>query len=411
MKNYFFLILFLIGCVPPTVDPQVGGMESYEEEDCDTPCEILTSFAASDYQNQDWRSAINNYNELLNCNCGKKDPENTFKYMAYSYQQLGLYDSAGYIFKQGLRYIPEDIELLKMAGENAGRLKSLDDQIYYFDKILSIEENNVEVLELLSDVYGNQSMFEEQISILNLWLEYEPSNRKASTDKRSAYAALGKDISNVDKERWEAQTSNIDYGLDYIRSLESEGNTQRIIEVCNELLIYDKYNKKVLRYLGDAYQTNYNPKDAVNIYTQLMKVDPTNYMVAIEISKINIDLENFSKALEWAEKSISISGKNGEALFQRAEVYYEIATSCNSNEESLSHWTRAVYEFAWQDYQSASNIGFKQAQSRTKWLEEQGLITQRGTWFQLDKNLIKISDSPLDCYNWIDRNLKKRENL
>ena len=119
MKNYFFLILFLIGCVPPTVDPQVGGIESYEEEDCDTPCEILTSFAASDYQNQDWRSAINNYNELLNCNCGKKDPENTFKYMAYSYQQLGLYDSAGYIFKQGLRYIPEDIELLKMAGKNA----------------------------------------------------------------------------------------------------------------------------------------------------------------------------------------------------------------------------------------------------------------------------------------------------
>ena len=72
--------------------------------------------------------------------------------MDYSYQQIGLFDSAGYIFKKGLKYTPEDIDLLKMAGENAGRLKNFENQIYYFDKILSFEENNLEILEMLSNV-------------------------------------------------------------------------------------------------------------------------------------------------------------------------------------------------------------------------------------------------------------------
>ena len=134
-------LIIIFGCVPPSVETPTADVEMYTDlEDCD-PCPLLLNFASSNYQNRDWRGAVNNYNQLLKCNCGKLDPENTYKYMAYSYQQLGLYDSAGYIFKQGLKYTPEDIDLLKMAGENSGRLQNYDDQIYYFDKILIIEEN------------------------------------------------------------------------------------------------------------------------------------------------------------------------------------------------------------------------------------------------------------------------------
>ena len=160
-------LIIIIGCVPPSFETPTADVNIYEDlADCE-PCPLLLNFASSNYQNRDWRGAVNNYNQLLKCNCGKLDPENTYKYMAYSYKQFGHYDSAGYIFKQGVKYTPEDIDLLKMAGENSGRLQNYDDQIYYLDKILSIEENNLEVLELLSNVYRDQGMFEEQISILN----------------------------------------------------------------------------------------------------------------------------------------------------------------------------------------------------------------------------------------------------
>ena len=64
-----------------------------------------------------------------------------------------------------------------MAWKNAGKAEKIDAQIYYFDKILIIEENNIEVLELLSEVYRNQNLFEEQINIIDIWLKYEKNNK------------------------------------------------------------------------------------------------------------------------------------------------------------------------------------------------------------------------------------------
>ena len=405
-------IIILFGCVPLPDESPSADVVTYENlEDCDDPCDVLLSFSAEAWSSHDWRRAIDNYNKLFNCSCKetRENPETIYKYLGYSYRQLNLFDSAAYVFNQGLKHTQDDIELLNYAGENAGKLGQVEKQIYYYDKIISIEENNLEVLELLSDVYREQDMYEEQINILDTWLKYDRSNRKASAEKKAAFEALGKDVSNVDKERWESEPSNIKYGLDYVRSLENAGDTEKIIKACNELLVYEKYNTDILRSLGDAYLNLYKYDDALNIYKTLVKVSPNDFDLAIEISKILINKEKYPEALEWAEKAIGISGKKGAAIFQRAEVYFEIAQNCSSNENQLSHWTNAVYEFAWQDYSAAYNIGYKQALNRKMWLEEGKIITQIGTWFQLEpKTEIKLSECPLDCYSWINRTLKKR---
>ena len=105
-KLLVWSVIILCGCVPPTDEsPSIDATiyENIVKEECE-PCGLLLNFASTNYQNSDWRSAVNNYTQLLNCNCGNLDPENTYKYMAYSYQQLGLLDSAAYIFDQGLKY-------------------------------------------------------------------------------------------------------------------------------------------------------------------------------------------------------------------------------------------------------------------------------------------------------------------
>ena len=398
-------IIIIFSCVPLSVETPTTDVDVYEFwEDCE-PCPLLLNFASSNYQNRDWRGAVDNYNQLLKCNCGQLDPENTFKYMAYSYQQLGFYDSAGYIFKQGLKYTPEDIDLLKMAGENSGRLENYDDQIYYFDKILSFEENNLEVLELLSNVYRDQKMFEEQVNILNIWLKYEPTNKNVNAEKKAAFAALGKDESDVDRERWETETSNIQYGIDYIRSLQDAGNTEKIIEVCTELLVYEKYNTDILRYLGDTYLNLYKEDDALNIYNTLAKVDPTDFVTAIDISKILINKEKYPEALEWAEKAVSMSGKKGEAIYQRAEVYFSVAESCSG--DPLTFWDKVVYEISWEDYKTAFNKGYSQAKSRRDFVGD-NFITTTADWFMRPEGEKEVIPQG-DCYSWINKTVKRKK--
>ena len=394
----------VIGCTPPSGTIPSPDTDIYEEiEDCE-PCPLLLNFASSNYQNQDWKGAIDNYNRLLQCNCGKLDPENTYKYMAYSYQQLGLYDSASYIFKQGLKYTPDDVDILKMAGKNSGRLQNYDDQIYYFDKVLSIEPENIEVLELLSNVYRDQNMFEEQIDILNIWLKYEPANKNANAEKKAAFSALGKDESDVDKERWESETSNIQYGIEYILSLTESSNYEKIIEVCKELLIYEKYNIVVLKNLGDAYLNLYKDVDALNTYKDLSKADPSDYSVIVEISKILINQEQYKEALNWAEKAISVSGNKGETIFQRAEVYFSIAESCSG--DPLTFWDKIVYEISWKDYKSAANKGFNQAKSRRDFVGD-NFITTSADWFMRPENE-KIVTPQGECYSWITEEVNRK---
>ena len=398
-------IIILFGCVPPADESPSADVVVYKNlEDCE-PCELLLNFASTNYQNSDWRSAIDNYTQLLKCNCGNLDPENTYKYMAYSYQQLDKPDSAAYVFDQGLKYTPDDVELLKMAGENAGKLSKTDNQIYYFDKILTIEENNPEVLALLSDVYRDQGMFNEQIDILDIILKFDPNNKDAQSDKRAAFKALGKDVSDVDKERWEAEPSNVQYGLDYIQSLKGTGNTEKIIEVCNELLVYEKYNKDVLRSLGDAYLNLYKEDDALNVYINIAKIDPMNYKVALDISEILTSKEQYQDALEWAEKAISISGSKGETYYQRAEVYFSVAESCSG--DPIQFWDKIVYEISWKDYQTAVNKGYKQAKARRDFLKE-NYITTSADWFMRPEGEIEVRPQG-DCYAWIDKTVQRRK--
>ena len=398
-------MIILFGCVPPADESPSADVSTYKNlEDCE-PCELLLNFASTNYQNSDWQSAINNYTQLLQCNCGHIDPKNTFKYMAYSYQQLGFIDSAAYIFDQGLKYTPNDTELLKMAGENAGKYGKIDNQIYYFDKILIIEQNNPIVLELLSNVYRGQGMYSEQTDILDIWLTYDPSNKKAIAEKKAAYEALGKDISDVDKERWESEPSNIQYGIDYLTALKNFGDNEKIIVVSNELLIYERFNREVLQSLAVAYQNIYREDDALRTYQTLITVDPMNYKIALDISEILTTKEKYKEALIWADKAISISVNKGEAYYQRAEVYFAVAESCSS--DPIQFWDKIVYEISWEDYQTAFNKGYKQAKARRNFLEE-NYITTSADWFMRPEGEMDVKPQG-DCYSWINKTVQRRK--
>ena len=96
----------------------------------------MLSSAAENWRGHHWRDAIDNYNKLFKCGCTeiKDSAGEIYKYLGYSYRQLGLYDSAAYIFDQGLKYIQEDIELLRYAAENAEKLDKFESDTDIFIK-------------------------------------------------------------------------------------------------------------------------------------------------------------------------------------------------------------------------------------------------------------------------------------
>ena len=406
--NKILLSLFLIvGCTPPSGTASPDNVTSLSPEELierDNECDLYISFAITNYQNRDYSGTIENYNHIINLGCGQRNASDIYQWMGRSYIELDKPDSANYIFKQGLKYLKNDENLYEVAAWNAGKLGNIDEQIYFLDQWLGLNEKNIKVLELISNVYRDQGMYEEQIAILNQWLKIDSSSKVANAEKKAAYSTLGKDEVEVDRERWEAEPSNIQYGIDYAKGLLEAGMDTRSVEVCQSLLVYDKFNTTILKLLGDSYLNQYNDDSALEAYENLVNIDPTNYNIAIEISKIYTNKEDFKLALKWAQNAIESSGSNGESFYQRAEVYYSLAESCTG--DALSFWDKVVYEIAWEDYNSSIKNGYYRAKTRRDFLAENN-ITSSSDWFMRPDNEIKVFPKG-ECYSWIERSIKRK---
>ena len=400
-------IFLIVGCTPPGGGGSPDARASMTPEELaerNNECDLYISFAMTNYQNRDYASTVENYNHILGLGCGQRNAEDIYQWMGRSFIELNKLDSANYVFKQGLKYLKNDENLYEVAAWNAAALGSIDEQIYFLDQWLGLDETNAKVLELMSNVYRDQGMYEEQINILNQWLKVDSSNKTANAEKKAAYSILGKDEVDVDRERWEAEPSNVKYGIDYVKGLLEAGMDAKGAEVCLSLLVYDKFNTKVLRLLGDAYLNQYKDDLALVTYEILVNIDPTNYNVSMEISKIYTNKEDAKSALKWAESALISSGNSGEAMYQRAEVFYALAETCTG--DALSFWDKVVYEIAWQDYNAAVKSGYYRAKTRRDFLGENN-VTNSSDWFMRPDNEREVKPQG-DCYSWIERSIKRK---
>ena len=409
MKNYLVIVCyaFFISCATESVkidsnksNSKKIGLTSEDELECN----MYNSFAYENFENKDYRSTVDNYKYMIELGCGEKFADYIYEKMGRAYVELGKRDSASIIFKQGMKYLDNNESLLVIAAWNAGKLNKIDEQITYLDMLLSLNGNNIKAFEDLSDVYRDNQMYDEQIGVLNSWLKIDPANRKANSEKKAAFKALGKDELDVDKERWMADPSNLSYGLDYAMGLKNKGLDEKVIDVCKSLIVYDKYNLDVLKLKAESHLNIYEDDFALEVYLDIDKISPNDYNVEIEISKIYINKEDFRSAYTWADKAVKSSGNKGEALYQRAEVFYSIAESCTG--EYLSFWDKVVYEIAWQDYKSAANSGYSRASTRSNFLYENN-ITKTSDWFMRPDSELDVKPQG-DCYSWIDRSVKRK---
>ena len=402
------LVLLLgVGCVPPSdgASMEYTPMSEQEIRNRNDKCDQYLSFATTNYQNQDFESAIKNYNNVIDLGCGEKNAKNLFIWMGRAYFELGKLDSASYVFKQGLKYLPENTALLENAAWSEGKQNNVDNQIYYLDKILSLDESNFEILEELSDIYRDNARYNEQLNVLSIWLSYDQGNKKAIGEKKQAFIALGKDEFEVDRDRWQQEPTNIQYGLDYADGLIDVGRLEDAIEVLDELQTYEKYNEGILIRMGKTFLDLGNDDLAQLAYEDLFKVNNTDYLIPLELSKILIDKEEYRVALEWAEKAVQISGGKGVTYFQRGEVYFSTAEACS--EETIKFTDKIVYEIAYNDYKEAVNRNYHKAKTRRDFLKE-NFITTKGDWFMLPDNEMEAKPTG-ECYNWITKTIKRKQ--
>ena len=99
-------------------------------------------------------------------------------------------------------------------------------------------------------------------------------------------------------------------------------NSRRYEEALEVLFDMEKrYNKneKILNHIAEISLNNYDEDTALNTYKKLVKINDSELLYFIEISKIYQDKEKYKDAHKWANKALKISSSDTNAIFNFAE--------------------------------------------------------------------------------------------
>ena len=401
MYKMTIVIVILLGNIFSQEYNELDFICDYDGNGKRDDCDLFYSFAQNSLATNDYQGAIDQYNTILICSCGKGEESKVYENLGNAYAKVGKLDSCTWAFKQGLQKDPDNKRLLESAAWSSGQEikkgnnsnEKVEEQLYYLDRMLELDPEDVLTLERMSEVYRKSKRYEEQIVVLEKWIKFDPDSKDAINNLKAAYEVLGKDASDVDRERWEKEPSNVEYGISYLKSLINDREFSLAIEVGEELLLYDDEDKRLLQLLSDAYIKDLEDQKAAKYLEKLLQIDPKNFDFIIKISNVYINLEQFEKAYNWANKAINTNKKIGKAYFQRAEVLSQMVDVYRSDE--LDFCDRLVYDLASEDYDKAYKNGVLNARKYKNNLSE--LITSVGDWFLAGEKLAELSPADSKC--------------
>lgn len=411
-KSFPHGILLMAGfiltmCAPPS---ETVGVEDRETARLDSlrrvKCPRLMSSAAEYYKNRDWESTVRVYGEIVDLGCDRENPDGVYLYYAIAYEYMGKFDQSEAVLLQGLQVMKDNVDLRKRLAYSYQKQGKIEEEISEYDRLTLLVPNNISFKKELAELYGNQNRYSDQIIILKEILKLDPDNENAQGDLANAYELSGKDPMDAYESRWIKNPDNISYGLDYAERLVKADRASESVNVLRSVLNADRTSKIAWRRLAESSYTANDLEGSSDAYEELSKLDPRDFRVAIKISKVNVELENFEKALRWADKAVKTSD-GGESLGQKGNVYYKAFQFCRTSE--ISTEDKIIATLAMNYFEAANAKGFGRFTNSLNWLKDNEVLFGRAEWFMMDsKRKTQGSIAPKsDCYSWVKERLEK----
>jgi tetratricopeptide (TPR) repeat protein len=405
-------MIALVSCVPPASDsaePVATAPAPKPTIDRDK-CDLYLSFAYSYYQNQNWRSAIDNYKKMSSYGCDEEYAQDVFSYWGRAYQQLAAennvyLDSALYIYMTGAQYLPNDIFLKKNIAYIYHLQGKTDLEIREYEKMIELTPEDIELYRTLVKLCINAQRWDDVVYATNEILKLAPNDEQALNDRILAYQKTGKDITTIQREQWEQNPTNVRYGLEYAAALKQQQNYDAALGVYQKVAQLELKNLEVWNSIADIYFTHKNNyTEALKAYEQILKnISPKDINVLERAAKCCQMLNDFPAALKYAETAIAAAPSSPQAYKIRGDVYYAAADHFTAGRQ-MNFEDKLVFKLAYDAYRKVVELGDSGVSSRIDHLKEY-LIPTREEWFfnRYDAaGKARTSYRPLNPdYNWI----------
>jgi len=409
-------MMIIIMCVPPS-DAGTSSAEDKKRLDSlrKVRCPRLMSSAAEYYRNRDWKQTVKIYEEITTLDCDEWNPnfappQEIYQYYAIAYEQMGKFDSSEFVLLDGLQKLPDNVELRKRLAYSYKKQGKNDQEIIEYERLVEMAPEDATVMNELSKLYKENERYDDQIFILEKILELDEGNEIAQSELAMAFENSGRDPLDVYRKRYEDNPSNLSYGLDYADRLTQVDQYEDAIPVLDELIRQDPSSKLAYRKLAEATKAVDDLVRAAKAYEELFKIDPRDGRIAIDISDVYLENNDYRQALKWADKAVSLDNKIGDGLGQKGKVYYYGWDNFRQN--PFTNDDRLVAKLAYDYFVKAEKKGYR-GFSKSTWLKEneKDLLYGKAQWFMAEDKVKRnrsISATTSD-YDWVTESLKAED--
>ena len=418
MKGIKFLTIFssmmvIMMCVPPS---ETSSSSSQNKKKLDSlrkvRCPRLMSSAAEYYRNRDWKRTVKIYEEITSLDCDEWNitfapPQEIYQYYAIAYEQMGKFDSSEFVLLDGLQKLPENVELRKRLAYSYKKQGKGEQEIIEYERLVEMVPEDISVMNDLSKLYKENDRYDDQIFILERILKIDEENEIAQSELAMAFESSGRNPLDVYRKRYENNPDNLSYGLDYAERLTQADEYDAAIPILNKLIKQDPSSKLAYRKLAEANKEIDDLFGAAKAYEELFKIDPRDSRIALNISDVYLNNNDYRLALKWADKAVSIDVKSGDGLGQKGKVYYYGWDNFRQN--PFTNDDRGVAKLAYNYFLKAEQKGYR-GFSKTTWLKEneKDILYGKAQWFMAEdkvKRSRNISTRTSE-YDWVNESLK-----
>ena len=411
------IMLTIMMCVPPA---DTGATAAQDKKRLDSlrniRCPRLMSSAAEYYRNRDWKQTVKIYEEITTLDCDEWNPnfappQEIYQYYAIAYEQMGKFDSSEFVLLDGLQKLPNNVELRKRLAYSYKRQGKNDQEIIEYERLVEMAPEDLTVMNELSKLYKENDRYDDQIYVLEKILSVDQGNEIAQSELAMAFENSGKDPLDVYRKRFENNPNNLSYGIDYADRLSQVDQYENAIPVLQNLIEQDPSSKLAYRKLAEASKASDDLEKAAKAYEELFKIDPRDLRVAISISDVYLENDDYRLALKWADKASNLDDKTGDGLGQKGKVYYYGWDNFRQN--PFTNDDRLIAKLAYDYFVKAEKKGYR-GFSKSAWLKdnEKDILYGKAQWFMAEDKIKRsrsISTTTSD-YNWVTESLKAEDS-
>ena len=166
--SFLSIAFMLFSCSDLPIDNQDSDQNISKQinyNSSDVKCEQLLSSADIYRRSGSYQDCVNTYNMSISAGCGDRYAAQIYQWIGRAYIQLDKIDSAKWSVDKGLRILPEDLQLLNVAAFVSDKQDRSDDQLYYLDTKLQLEEEIQGMLSFIDSDSDAEEILDLQIAL------------------------------------------------------------------------------------------------------------------------------------------------------------------------------------------------------------------------------------------------------